>query len=69
LLEPFKNIINNGNYKYNIEITEIMSMTVRMLKIKKLITGWVNYFCIADMKGLVNSLDEWLRRRIRILRL
>lgn len=43
-----------------------MSMTCRMLKLKQLITGWVNYFGIADMKELVKSLDEWLRRRIRM---
>lgn len=43
-----------------------MSMTFRMLKLKKLITGWVNYFCIADMMELVKLLDEWLRRRIRM---
>jgi RNA-directed DNA polymerase len=43
-----------------------MSMALKMIKLKKLITGWVNYFCIADMKGLAESLDEWLRRRIRM---
>ncbi|MCJ7507870.1 MAG: group II intron reverse transcriptase/maturase [candidate division Zixibacteria bacterium] len=43
-----------------------MSMTFRMLKLKKLITGWINYFGIADMRELVKSLDEWLRRRIRM---
>ncbi|MCX6346954.1 MAG: group II intron reverse transcriptase/maturase [Actinobacteria bacterium] len=43
-----------------------MSMTCRMLKLKQLITGWVNYFGIADMRELVHSLDEWLRRRIRM---
>jgi group II intron reverse transcriptase/maturase len=43
-----------------------MSMVYRMLKLKKLITGWVNYFGIADMGELVKSLDEWLRRRIRM---
>jgi len=43
-----------------------MSMVYRMLKLKKLITGWINYFGIADMKGLAESLDEWLRRRIRM---
>lgn len=43
-----------------------MSMTRRMLKLKQLVTGWVNYFGIADMKELVKSLDEWLRRRIRM---
>ncbi|NQT67790.1 MAG: group II intron reverse transcriptase/maturase, partial [Actinobacteria bacterium] len=43
-----------------------MSMTRRMLKLKKLVTGWINYFGIADMRELVKSLDEWLRRRIRM---
>jgi RNA-directed DNA polymerase len=43
-----------------------MSMACRMLKLKQLVTGWVNYFGIADMKELVIRLDEWLRRRIRM---
>ncbi len=43
-----------------------MSMAQRMLKLRQVITGWVNYFGIADMKGLSKSLDEWLRRRIRM---
>jgi group II intron reverse transcriptase/maturase len=43
-----------------------MSMVYRMLKLKKLITGWINYFGIADMGSLIKSLDEWLRRRIRM---
>jgi len=42
------------------------SMTHRMLKLKQLVTGWVNYYGIADMKRLVRALDEWLRRRIRM---
>lgn len=43
-----------------------MSMWRRMLKLKQAITGWVNYFSIADMGRLAKSLDEWLRRRIRM---
>ena len=43
-----------------------MSMRQRMLKLKQAITGWVNYFSIADMGRLAKSLDEWLRRRIRM---
>jgi len=43
-----------------------MSMSQRKVKLKQLITGWVNYFCIADMRKLVATLDEWLRRRIRM---
>jgi len=43
-----------------------MSMIQRMFKLKQLITGWINYFGIADMRELVKLLDEWLRRRIRM---
>ncbi len=41
-------------------------MTQRMLKLKQLITGWVNYFSLADMVFITRTLDEWLRRRIRM---
>ena len=43
-----------------------MSMDTRLLKLKQLIRGWVNYFRIADMKSLAQSLDEWTRRRLRM---
>lgn len=62
----------NSVVKFKRKLKEItgrsnaMSMPLRMLKIKQLITGWVNYFGIADMIKLAQSLDEWLRRRIRM---
>lgn len=31
------------------------------------ITGWVNYFKLADMKSLLLRIDEWYRRRIRMV--
>jgi len=31
------------------------------------ITGWMNYFAIADIKGHMTAIDEWLRRRLRQL--
>jgi RNA-directed DNA polymerase len=43
-----------------------MSVSERILKLKQTITGWVNYFRIADMGKLVKELDKWLRRRIRM---
>jgi RNA-directed DNA polymerase len=36
------------------------------LKLKQFITGWVNYFKLADMKKLLKVTDEWLRRRLRM---
>ena len=42
------------------------SMEYRYLKLRQVITGWVSYFALADMKGHANTLDEWTRRRIRM---
>lgn len=36
------------------------------LKLKQFITGWLNYFKLADMKNLLKATDQWLRRRIRM---
>jgi hypothetical protein len=41
-------------------------MDYRIEKLRQLIIGWVNYFGIADMKGLARELDRWIRRRIRM---
>lgn len=46
--------------------SKAMSVNERIVKLKQIITGWVNYFGIADMGGLARKLDEWLRRRIRM---
>jgi len=39
----------------------------RKQKLREYIVGWVNYFKIADIKSLLVRLDEWLRRRIRMV--
>jgi hypothetical protein len=36
------------------------------LKLKQFITGWVNYFKLANMKNLLVNTDQWLRRRLRM---
>jgi group II intron reverse transcriptase/maturase len=43
-----------------------MSMELRAIKLRQVIVGWVNYFKLADMKRTLKTLDEWLRRRIRL---
>jgi RNA-directed DNA polymerase len=43
-----------------------MSMARKIGKLRQSIIGWVNYFGMADMKILAKTLDEWLRRRIRM---
>lgn len=39
----------------------------RKEKLSAFIKGWINYFKLADMKGLMKRIDEWYRRRIRML--
>lgn len=42
------------------------SMAWRIEKLRQNIIGWVNYFGLADMKAVVQRLDEWIRRRLRM---
>ena len=39
----------------------------RRQKLAEYVRGWVNYYKLADMKGLMTETDEWLRRRIRAI--
>lgn len=38
----------------------------RIKALKRSNIGWVNYFELADMKKLAETLDEWMRRRLRM---
>ena len=35
--------------------------------LKQFITGWVNYYKLADMGKLLQETDKWMRRRIRMV--
>ena len=35
--------------------------------LRSYITGWVNYFKLADMHGLLEKVDQWYRRRLRMV--
>lgn len=41
--------------------------TRRKESLKQYITGWVNYFKLADIKTLLPRVDEWYRRRLRAI--
>ena len=43
------------------------SIQGRKAKLNALIRGWVNYFKLANMKKLMEGLDGWLRRRLRMV--
>jgi len=44
-----------------------MSIEERKTKLNQIIRGWVQYFKLADMKAIMQFIDEWLRRRIRMI--
>lgn len=39
----------------------------RKESLRQYITGWVNYFKLADIKKLISRTDEWYRRRLRMV--
>ena len=39
----------------------------RKESLRQFITGWIQYFKYADMNQLLTEIDEWLRRRIRMV--
>lgn len=44
-----------------------ISLDKRLLKLKQIIYGWVNYFKIADMQWYLISIDKWIRRKLRVI--
>ncbi len=46
--------------------SKIKQIHITYTKIKQKMVGWINYYKMANMKKLMKSLDEWLRRRIRM---
>ena len=41
------------------------SLDWRRHRLRCLVNGWVGYFRLADMRGLLRGLDKWVRRKIR----
>jgi hypothetical protein len=39
----------------------------RKKALRNYITGWVNYFKLADMRTLLQRVDQWYRRRLRMV--
>ena len=41
------------------------AIAVILYNLKKYTTGWLGYYSIANMKTIIQRLNEWLRRRLR----
>lgn len=44
-----------------------ISLDLRVVKLKQVIYGWVNYFKIASMKKTIGSIDSKMRSRVRVI--
>ena len=52
----------------NLTIRKVsISLDDRIIKLNYVIRGWINYFRIADMKKLMEEIEEHLRHRIRVI--
>lgn len=64
-----------GKCRFRVHPKAVRKMKERIRKLPKrikggvmtIVRGWVNYYKLADMKGLMTETDEWLRRRIRAI--
>lgn len=45
------------------------SIEQRVIKINQLLRGWINYYKMCSCRNRLQKLDEWLRRRLRSLKL
>ena len=69
---PKPHIKSIKKFKTKLKDTLVRSRSVsldeRLLKLKQLIYGWINYFKIADMKTiLLKEIDPWIRRKLRVI--
>lgn len=59
--------------KFKIKLRDILvrsrssNLDERLLKLKQLIYGWVNYFRIADMTTMLRNIDGNIRRKLRVI--
>ena len=67
-LRVHKNSIRKMKEKVRMITSRRRGISYELLKreLKQFVTGWVNYFKLANMKALLNRTDEWLRRRLRM---
>jgi RNA-directed DNA polymerase len=43
-----------------------ISMDERIRKLNQYLMGWIGYFVLAEAKKILQSIDEWIRRRLRL---
>lgn len=67
--KPHIKSVNKFKTKLRDILTRSRSISLgdRLLKLKQIIYGWVNYFKSADMKTLLGKIDGMIRRKLRVI--
>ncbi len=65
-LEKFFDRVNHDKLMYLTKRSDGKSMARKIVKLNQVITGWVNYYHLADMESFCQELDGWIRRRLRM---
>lgn len=43
------------------------SVRKRINELTPILRGWISYFCLTEVKGVLEALDSWIRRKLRCL--
>nr|WP_243259107.1 group II intron maturase-specific domain-containing protein [Clostridium sp. 'deep sea'] len=46
---------------------KVQNIKTLYIRLKRMCQGWINYFILANMKQFLMELDQWIRRRIRMI--
>ncbi|CAG9623778.1 group II intron reverse transcriptase/maturase [Sutcliffiella rhizosphaerae] len=71
--EPKVRIANESIKRLKAKIRVLTSrskpipMEMRIAKLNQYLVGWCNYFALADTPSRFKELDEWIRRRLRMI--
>lgn len=66
-LHPKSSMIMKGKIKELTSRSNGWSAQQRKDSLRRYITGWINYFKLADMDRFLLRIDEWYRRRLRMV--
>ena len=58
---------SGGDSRYAIFCGQGRNVKRQIEELTPLLRGWVNYFRLAEVKGVLEELDGWIRRKLRCI--
>ncbi|KMK74442.1 group II intron reverse transcriptase/maturase [Alkalihalobacillus pseudalcaliphilus] len=72
--KPKIRISKEAQKRFKTKVRELTSrkysipMEMRIKKLNQFLVGWVNYYQLAETRSVFKGIEEWLRRRLRMIR-